>query len=97
MHGAIFSYKGSGAERQHHDQRQHDDGSLRLTLTVSSGSYGGGGIAFEAGCVDASAFDGVQFTVAVASGSLTGCTYQMQLQTFEQRPTIQQPAGRLRS
>jgi hypothetical protein len=35
----------------------------------------------------------VTFSIAVASGSLSGCTYQLQLQTFEQRPTTQSPAG----
>jgi hypothetical protein len=29
----------------------------------------------------------------VSSGSLSGCTYQLQLQTFEQRPTSQNPPG----
>jgi hypothetical protein len=93
MHGAIFPYKGSGANDNTTITVNTDDGSLRLMTTVSNGSYGGGGIAFEAGCVDASAFEGVQFTIAIASGSLTGCTYQMQLQTFEQRPTMPLPAG----
>lgn len=89
MHGAIFSFPGSNTN-DHNDQTVNtDDGSFRLILTVSPGSYGGGGLAFEAGCVDASAFEGVHFSIAVASGSLTGCTYQLQLQTFEQRP-IQQ-------
>jgi hypothetical protein len=69
------------------------DGSLRLTLSVSSGSYGGGGLPFEAGCLNATAFAGVQFTAAVASGRITGCTYQLQLQTFEQRPIHPEPAG----
>jgi hypothetical protein len=92
MHGAYFSFKGNGANDSN-GITVNADGTLRLTLSVSSGSYGGGGIAFEAGCTDASAFSGVQFTVAVASGSLTGCTYQLQLQTFEQRPTSQNPPG----
>src|SRR4051812_11427563 len=89
MHGSIFSFKGSGAT----DSEAHGvtDEALRLSLSVTAGSYAGGGIAFEAGCVDASAFAGVQFSVAVASGSLTGCTYQLQLQTFEQRPIKQNP------
>ena len=91
--GAIFPYKGSGANDNTTITVNTDDASLRLATTVSNGSYGGGGIAFEAGCVDASAFDGVQFTIAIASGSLTGCAYQMQLQTFEQRPTTPAPAG----
>jgi hypothetical protein len=92
VHGSIFSFKGNGAADSNAIS-VNADGSLRLALSVSAGSYGGGGIALESGCLDASAFTGVQFSVAVSSGSLTGCTYQLQLQTFEQRPTTQSPAG----
>jgi hypothetical protein len=93
MHGSIFSFKGSGANDAASIGVNTTDASLRLSLTVSKGSYGGGGMAFESGCVDATAFAGVQFTLAVGSGSLAGCAYQMQLQTFEQRPTSQTPPG----
>ena len=93
MHGAIFSFKGNAPDDSNAISVDTMDGSLRLSLSVSSGSYGGGGLAFEAGCLDASAFTGIQFSVAIASGSLTGCTYQLQLQTFEQRPTSQNPPG----
>ena len=93
MHGSIFSFKGTGANDSNAISVNTMDGSLRLALTVSTGSYGGGGIAFEAGCLDASAFMGLQFSIAVASGSLDGCAYQIQLQTFEQRPTTQNPSG----
>ncbi len=93
MHGAIFSFKGNDPNDSNAISVDAKDGSLRLSLSVSSGSYGGGGVAFEAGCLNASAFSGVQFTVAVASGSMTGCSYQLQLQTFEQRPTSQNPPG----
>ena len=93
MHGSIFSFKGSGANDAASIGVNTTDASLRLSLTVSKGSYGGGGMAFESGCVDATAFAGVQFTLAVGSGSLAGCAYQMQLQTFEQRPTSQAPPG----
>ena len=93
MHGSIFSFKGNGANDSNAISVNTMDASLRLALTVSSGSYGGGGIAFEAGCLDASAFSGLQFSIAVASGSLSGCAYQIQLQTFEQRPTSQNPPG----
>ena len=93
MHGAIFSFKGNAPTDSNTIRVDSMDGSLRLALTVASGSYGGGGVAFEAGCLDATAFTGIQFTVAVASGSITGCSYQLQLQTFEQRPTSQNPPG----
>ena len=93
LHGSIFSFKGTGANDSNAISVNTLDGSLRLALTVSMGSYGGGGIAFEAGCLDASAFTGLQFSIAVASGNLAGCAYQIQLQTFEQRPTTQNPSG----
>jgi hypothetical protein len=93
VHGAIFSFKGNAPNDANAISVNTDDGSLRLTLSVSSGSYGGGGLAFESGCLNATAFTGVQFTVAVASGSISGCSYQLQLQTFEQRPTSQSPPG----
>jgi hypothetical protein len=93
LHGSLFSFKGNGANDSNAISVNTMDASLRLALTVSSGSYGGGGIAFEAGCLDASAFSGLQFSIAVASGSLSGCAYQIQLQTFEQRPTSQNPPG----
>jgi hypothetical protein len=93
LHGSIFSFKGTGPNDLNAISVNTMDSSLRLALTVSTGSYGGGGIAFEAGCLDASAFTGLQFSIAVASGSLAGCAYQIQLQTFEQRPTTPKPAG----
>ena len=58
LHGSIFSFKGTGANDSNAISVNTMDGSLRLALTVSTGSYGGGGIAFEAGCLDASAFTG---------------------------------------
>jgi hypothetical protein len=92
-HGSIFSFKGTGAMDANSIGVNMDDESLRLKLTVSSGSYGGGGLAFEAGCLDASAFTGLTFSAAIASGDITGCGFQVQLQTFEQRPTSQSPPG----
>lgn len=92
-HGSTFSFKGNAPTDTNAISVNTTDGSLRLSLTVAQGSYGGGGLAFEGGCVDASEFTGVEFSVAVASGDITGCTYQLQLQTFEQRPMTQNPPG----
>jgi hypothetical protein len=92
-HGSIFSFKGTAPTDTNAVAVDETDGSLLLSLNVGNGSYGGGGLAFEGGCVDASAFTGVEFTVAVAMGSLIGCSYQLQLQTFEQRPMSQSPPG----
>jgi len=92
-HGSIFGFKGSAPMDSNAQSVNTDDGSFRLALSVSQGSYAGGGLAFEAGCVDASAFTGIELAMSVASGSIAGCTYQLQLQTFEQRPTSQNPSG----
>jgi hypothetical protein len=92
FHGSQFSFKGNNPMDANGVTIDAVDGSLKLQITASSGSYGGGGLAFES-CLDASAFTGIQFSVAVSAGSLAGCTYQLQLQTFEQRPTSQSPPG----
>jgi hypothetical protein len=67
--------------------------NLKLDLTVGMTGYAGGGIAFES-CVNASAFTAVQFTASITSGSLTGCVWQVQLQTQDQRGTTEtDPTG----
>ena len=60
--------------------------NLKLDLSVGKTDYAGGSIMFES-CVNASAFTSVQFTASITSGSLTGCVWQVQLQTQDQRAT----------
>ena len=67
--------------------------NLRLNFNVSAGQYAGGGVSFDS-CVDASSFNAVSFTASVTTGSLTGCVWQVQLQTQDQRPsTLIDPTG----
>jgi hypothetical protein len=67
--------------------------NLKLNLTAGKASFAGGGIMFES-CVNASAFTSVQFTATLTSGSLTGCSWQIQLQTQDQRLTTDKdPTG----
>ncbi len=67
--------------------------NLKLNLMVVAGGYAGGRVNFDS-CVDARAFNSVQFTASVTAGSLTGCTWQVQLQTQDQRPsTLTNPTG----
>ena len=67
--------------------------NLRLNFTVSAGQYAGGGISFDS-CVDATFFNAISFTASVTTGSLTGCVWQVQLQTQDQRPSTQtDPSG----
>jgi hypothetical protein len=67
---------------------------LKLNLTVDPTLYAGGGISFDS-CVNATAFNALQFSVKLAtSGSMAGCEWQVQLQTQDQRPTTQgSPTG----
>ena len=67
--------------------------NLKLNLMVAAGGYAGGRVNFDS-CVDARAFNSIQFTASVTAGSLTGCTWQVQLQTQDQRPsTLTNPTG----
>jgi hypothetical protein len=67
-------------------------GNLRLSLTAGEGGYAGGGISFDR-CVTAASGTGIRYTVWLASGDQANCTFKIQLQTFEQRPTNQAPPG----
>jgi hypothetical protein len=60
--------------------------NLKLNLTVTAGQFAGGGMTFDS-CVNGMAFSAVQFTAAVSMGSLSGCVWQVQVQTQDQRPT----------
>ena len=67
--------------------------NLKLDLMVVAGGYAGGRVNFDS-CVDARAFNSVQFTASVTAGNLTGCSWQVQLQTQDQRPsTSTNPTG----
>jgi len=92
FHGSIYGYTNPDFKQDTHVQTV-PDGSFHLALNVTGTQYGGGGLAFEGGCLDLSAFTGIQFSVAVVSGSLASCPLQIQLQTFDARPTDQNPPG----
>jgi hypothetical protein len=69
-------------------------GNLRLNLSVGTGQYAGGRVNFDS-CVslDPMTFDAIQFTASLTAGSLTGCVWQVQIQTQNQRPINQSPSG----
>jgi len=93
-HGSIYSYKNAAQfPSDVNMQRVDADEAFHLVLGVSGGQYGGGGLAFEGGCMDLSAFSGIKFTAAIASGSQANCPLQLQLPTFDQRPMNQSPPG----
>jgi len=85
LRGSVFSYSGaspSAATAAVDTTAQN----LKLNLTVGAMGYAGGGMTFDS-CVNASGFTSVQFTATITAGSLTGCAWQVQLQTQDQRPS----------
>ena len=67
--------------------------NLKLNFAVTAGQYAGGGLIFDS-CVNATTFNAVQFTAAITGGSLTGCAWQVQVQTQDQRAsTATNPSG----
>ena len=83
LSGSLFSYSGAApsAATVAVDTTAQN---LKLNLTVGATGYAGGGLTFNS-CVNASSFTSIQFTAAIAAGSLTGCSWQVQLQTQDQR------------
>ena len=63
--------------------------SLHVTGSVTMGDYGGAGLGFL-DCATVASFSKVQFAI---SGSSPGCDLELQIKTFEQTPTSQNPPG----
>jgi len=93
LQGSRFSYSG-GPDGMSTNMNAVDTamGNLLLTLTAGSAGYAGGGITFE-GCVDVSTYNAISFTAFVSSGAVTGCNFKVQMRTFEQLPTSNNPPG----
>jgi hypothetical protein len=67
--------------------------NLKLNFTVAAGQYAGGGMTFDS-CVNALTFNAVSFTAVVSAGSLSGCVWQVQIETQDQRAsTATNPSG----
>ena len=86
--GTIYQYASSGATMKTATVEGTPKG-LHLSGTVSSTGYAGGGLTFLS-CVKVSSFTKIQFEVY---GSAANCAVELQLQTFDQRPTDQSPPG----
>jgi hypothetical protein len=92
LEGRVFSYSGASpsASTVSVDTTAQN---LKLDLTVGANGYAGGGLLFDS-CVNASAFTSVQFSGALTTGSLTGCWWQVQLQTQDQKSSADtNPSG----
>jgi hypothetical protein len=85
--GEVFSYAGSNSSMK--DAVEGTPKGLHLTGSIASADYGGGGLGFSV-CSTVTAYTRVSFDVY---GSAAGCSVELQLQTYDQRPTDQVPPG----
>jgi hypothetical protein len=91
LDGSVFAYAGAGSMSTATVDATNQN--LKLTYTVAAGGYAGGGLTFDS-CVNAAAFTNVVFSAAIASGTLTGCSWQVQVQTQDQKAsTDTSPSG----
>jgi hypothetical protein len=83
LRGRLFSFSGPSSPAS---TVAVDATAQNLRLDITAKDWAGGGLVFES-CVNASTYTSVQFKASLASGSLTGCNWQVQLQTQDQRAT----------
>ena len=90
LYGAIYGYAGpSGNASTMSASVDATNKDLHGVGSVASGGYAGIGLSYCA-CSTVASFSQVQFTV---SGSWPGCDLQMQIKTFDETPTSQNPMG----
>jgi len=67
--------------------------NLHLVGTINAGDYAGGGLSFYA-CATADKYTKVSFSLTGSfGGTASACDLELQVQTFDQRPTTQTPPG----
>lgn len=88
LYGAIYPYAGS-TKSQMAAKVEGEPKGLHLTGGVAANDYGGGGLSFYV-CSNVTTFTQVQFSI---HGTFPGCDLELQIQTFDQRPGSQTPAG----
>ena len=89
LYGAIYGYGGPTSTSSISASVDATQKDLHGVGVVAGGGYGGMGLSYCA-CSTVTAFTQVSFTVA---GSWPGCDLQMQIKTFDQTPTSQNPMG----
>jgi len=85
--GNVYPYGGTGTTMN--AKVEGNPTGLHITGSIPSGGYGGGGLTFLS-CLTVASFTKVSFDVY---GSAAGCAIELQLQTYDQRPVDQTPAG----
>jgi hypothetical protein len=89
--GDVYQYGAAGAAMA--AKVEGSPAGLHLSGSVPSGGYGGGGLTFFS-CLTSASFTKISFDVY---GSAAGCSIELQLQTYDQRPVDQTPPGACKS
>jgi hypothetical protein len=88
LYGAVYAYPGTKGSTLKSAVEGTPKG-LHLTGSVMANDYSGGGLSFYV-CATVASFTQVRFDIV---GTSPGCDLELQIQTFDQRPTTQTPAG----
>jgi hypothetical protein len=86
--GNIYQYGGTSAT-MNAAKVEGSPAGLHISGSMPASGYGGGGLTFFS-CVTVASFTRVSFDVY---GSAPGCSLELQLQTYDQRPVDQTPPG----
>jgi hypothetical protein len=89
--GNIYRYGSSSATTT--AKVEGTPAGLHVSGSIPSGGYGGGGLTFLS-CLNVTSFTKIAFD---AYGSAAGCSIELQLQTYDQRPAEQTPPGACKS
>jgi hypothetical protein len=90
LNGTVFAYAGTNASMTTPPKVEGSPLGLHLVGSVpTGGAYAGGGLTFLS-CVKSTGFTRISFQ---AYGTAANCNIELQLQTFDQRPTDQDPPG----
>jgi hypothetical protein len=95
LRGAIYGYNdghaavdGGGVSSNSQNVDTSTTRFLVLNFDAEAAGWAGGGLSFDS-CVNATAFNALQFTATVTAGSLANCQFQVGLATQDERPTTQ--------
>jgi len=88
LYGEVYSYSGRGGT-MNAPVVQGSPVGLHLTGSVPYSGYGGGGVTFLA-CSTVANFRQIQFDIY---GSAPNASLELQIETYDQRPTDGAPAG----
>jgi hypothetical protein len=89
LYGAVYDYTNGGTTATMKVSVDTFNKNLHFVGSLASGDFAGGGLSFNT-CATVASFKSISFTIA---GSAPGCDLELQIQTFDQRPTTQTPPG----